>query len=227
MDRLERIDSPQDALRVAMAGAQGSIWTTLPGIIQSFNKLAMTVTVQPAIQMQLTDAKTNKVSWMSLPLLVDVPLMLASSGGMSVTMPVALGDECLVSFAARCIDSWWKAGGVQHQHEFRMHDLSDGFAFIGPRSQPRVLASYSDTTMQIRSDDGSVVIDINPTTHGISISAPGNLSITAPTTTINGNLAVIGNTTHTGQISANGKRIDDSHKHSGVQSGASQTGVPV
>lgn len=43
--------------------------------------------------------------------------------------------------------------------------------------------------------------------------------------TINGDVAVNGNTTFTGTVTANGKSIDESHKHTDVQSGSSDTGT--
>lgn len=42
--------------------------------------------------------------------------------------------------------------------------------------------------------------------------------------TINGNLAVNGDTTFTGTVTANDKSIDETHKHTDVQSGSSDTG---
>jgi hypothetical protein len=46
--------------------------------------------------------------------------------------------------------------------EFRMHDLSDGFAFVGPRSTPRVLSGVSTTATQLRSDDGATMVEVSP-----------------------------------------------------------------
>lgn len=50
--------------------------------------------------------------------------------------------------------------------------------------------------------------------------------IDATTTTVNSDLNVNGNTTFTGEVSANGKRIDDTHTHSGVEPGGGSTGTP-
>jgi len=49
MDRIERIEHPQESLMIALEGMQTNLWTTLPGIIQTFDPLTMTVTVQPSI----------------------------------------------------------------------------------------------------------------------------------------------------------------------------------
>lgn len=53
----------------------------------------------------------------------------------------------------------------------------------------------------------------------VEIEAP-EVRIIAPTVTIEGD------TTFTGTVTANGKRIDDTHTHSGVQTGPGNTGTP-
>ena len=59
---------------------------------------------------------------------------------------------------------------------------------------------------------------------GIEITAPLGYTITG-NGTLNGDLAVNGGTTFTGSVSANGKVIDETHKHTDVQSGSSDTGA--
>jgi hypothetical protein len=78
-----------------------------------------------------------------------------------MTFPVKDGDEGLVVFASRCIDKWWRDGGVQEQTEYRMHDLSDGFAIPGFRSQKRTLDNVSTTAVQLRSDDGKKYVELD------------------------------------------------------------------
>ena len=98
----------------------------------------------------------------ALPLLLDCPIMFQGGGGFIGTFPIGVGDEALVVFASRCIDSWWQSGGIQTQAELRMHDLSDGFAFIGPKSQPNVISGgFSTTSAQIRSTDGQTFFDLS------------------------------------------------------------------
>src|SRR5260363_269205 len=50
MDLRERFEDAQEALRAAIHGALINVWTALPGIVQSFDAHALTVTVRPAIQ---------------------------------------------------------------------------------------------------------------------------------------------------------------------------------
>lgn len=155
MDKNERIDSLFVAIKEAIAGAQPSMWTALPGIVQSYNAAAGTCEVQPAIQAQVTD-KNGKKTWTNLPLLVDVPVQFIGGGDFVFTMPVKKGDEGLIIFSCRCIDSWWQQGGVQKQAEMRMHDLSDGFLIAGFRSQARKLSNVNEDFPELRNLTGTL-----------------------------------------------------------------------
>lgn len=176
-------------LVAAQRSAQSKLWTSLPGIIQSFDDVAMTCVVQPAIQAFVTTDDGAQVLT-TLPLLLDCPVQFPAGGGCTLTFPVAAGDECLVVFSSRCIDSWWQSGGIQAQAELRMHDLSDGFALLGFRSQPRVIGGISLQAAQLRSDDGAAVVEVNPTTHAINITTSSVVNLTAPVI----NLAAAGQT---------------------------------
>lgn len=177
MLRQERLDSPHDMLLQAFEGLQSGLWTAMPGVIQAFDPVAMTCTVQPSLMVKVQKQDYSE-EWVNLPLLIHVPVVFPSAGACSITFPVKSGDEVLVVFASRCIDAWWQSGGVNNQQvEFRMHDLSDGFAIPGPRSQPRVIGSVSTSELQIRSDDGQAVIAINPTSHDIRINTTSKVTV--------------------------------------------------
>jgi hypothetical protein len=184
----ERSADSEEALRAALDGHQAGVWTALPAIIQSFDAARLTCTAQPAVK-ALVRAKDGSTSWVTLPLLVDVPVCFPRGGGCTLTFPIAAGDEALIVFSSRCIDSWWQSGGVQVQAELRMHDLSDGFAIPGPFSQATKISGFSSTTTQLRSNDGSTYIELNPSTQAVKVVAPGGFEVDAPTITLNGQLA--------------------------------------
>lgn len=163
-----------------MRGERAGLWTALPGIIQSFDADKMTVVVQPALK-GVVAKKDGTAEAVNLPLLPDVPVVFPSGGGCTLTFPIAEGDECLVVFSSRCIDGWWQSGGIQLPMEPRMHDLSDGFAILGPKSQPRKIANLSSNTVQLRSDDGEAFIQINPTTHKVDVVTSGQATVHAET----------------------------------------------
>lgn len=188
---------------------------SLPGIVQSFDPATCTCTVQAAIAGQGVDEKGQSQS-APLPLLIDVPVIFPRGGGCTITFPVKAGDECLVVFSDRCIDFWWQNGGVQEPVDPRQHDLSDAFAFVGPQSQAQKISGISTTSVQVRTDDGSSFIEL---------MQGGNVNITTPLLTVNGNVQVNGSVTSTGDQVAKGIS-QTGHVHSGVQSGSSQTGGP-
>jgi len=223
---------------VALDGLRSGLWTSMPGIIQSFNAGAITATVQLAIK-GIVHAPDGSAQFVNLPLLVDVPVHFPRGGGCTLTFPVTKGDECLVVFAARCIDGWWQSGGVQAPIDPRIHDLSDGFAFVGFFSQATKISGISTSTAQLRSNDGSTYVEVDPAGKIVNCVAPGGMKLTTPTLTVTGAIAVQnvggapmacainGNTQFTGQVSANGHRIDETHRHSGVTTGSGNTGTPL
>ena len=108
-----------------------------------------------------------------------MPVYFPSGGNCTLTFPVKPGDECLVVFASRCIDAWWQSGGVQDQAEMRMHDLSDGFVFVGC-ARSRVLPSVNTGATELRSDDGSTFLRLDPASQKVKIVAPGGFEVVAP-----------------------------------------------
>ena len=224
MDRRERISNPEEEFRMAFDGGQSRMWTALPGIIESFDHVAMTCAIKPAISLQMRDGAGN-VHPVELPTLLDCPVFFPSGGGCTLTFPIAPGDECLVVFASRCIDGWWQQGGIQAQTRLRMHNLSDGFCLPGVRSQPRRLSGVSTTAVQLRSDDGLAHIELAPATHAVNISTPGSITAAAPTITLTGAVTVNGTITSSGDITAGGVSLMH-HTHSGVTPGGSNTGGP-
>jgi hypothetical protein len=171
----ERLDTPEEESRASAFNNAAQLRVAIPGIVESFDPDAQTASIQPAvtenIQTGEDDAKPTK-----LPLLTDVPVCFPRAGGYSITLPIAKGDECLIMFADMCIDGWWQSGGVQDQMETRRHDLSDAFAVVGVTSQPRKLDSYSTDKLQIRTDDQSVIVEIDKGASAVNVSAAEKLT---------------------------------------------------
>lgn len=238
MDPRERANDFEEGLRAALDGRQVGIWTALPGIIESFDADAMTAKVQPAIQGRQS-TPDGASSFVNMPLLLDCPVVFPSGGGVILTFPVKQGDECLVVFSSRCIDAWWEQGGVQPPMEARMHDLSDGFVLVGPRSQPQKIAGLSTSNAQLRSDGGETFIELDPEGQAVQVTAPGGFTVNADAgatinanTIINGTLHVTGTITTDSDVQAAGDVVADTvslieHVHSGVMIGGAESGPPV
>lgn len=245
MDNRRRVSDPEETLRIAMDGLRSGLWTSMPGIIDSFDPSTLTATVQLAIKGVVTGID-GKAQFVNMPLLVDVPVHFPRGGNCTLTFPVAAGDECLVVFAARCIDSWWQSGGVQVPFEPRVHDLSDGFAFVGFFSQATKISGVSTGSVQLRSNDGATSIDLNPTTQKVTITAPGGFDVIAPLSTFSAEVTIQGLLTwvggmvgsigsgiaatitgainFVGTLTSNGHDISSTHRH--TNSGGSGLGGP-
>ncbi len=213
---------------MAIEGALSQLWTAMPATITAFDAAAQTVSCQPAIKGAQT-AKDGAVSSISMPLLVDVPVVWPRAGGYAVTFPVAAGDECLVVFASRCIDGWWQSGGEQEPAESRMHDLSDGFAILAPTSQANKLEDVQTDGAEFRNESR---------TQFIKLADDGKIYMTASEFVMVGNVVHTGNTTQTGNqttsgtvtgttdVVGGGKSLK-THIHPGGTIGVGNTGQPV
>ncbi len=186
-----------------------SLWTAIPGIVESVDYQEQTVTVQPTIREKVN--LEGEYQWVELPKLIHVPFFIYSGGGYTITMPIKPGDECLVVFADMCIDAWWQSGGIQNQIDRRRHDLSDGFAICGFKSQPNTVPGYSGSSVQIKSG-GHTIFDI--TASKVTINAD---------VTINGSQTVSNNHKVGGTLTAGGVNMNR-HTHPGDSGGS--TGGP-
>lgn len=237
MKLTERYRDGEQAVREALDGRQASIWTALPGHVLSFNPGAVTVTVQPGIKGRLT-APDGSSQFVDLPVLVDVPVCFPRGGGYTLTFPIRPGDECLVVFASRGIDAWWQSGGSQQPWGRRQHDLSDGFAIIGPMSQAAKIGGISTNTTQLRSDDANLFVELDSGGGMINVKAPNGIRLDTPVVTITGVIQVENehgageSGTFVGTIRATEDVISATvsgrhHVHSGVESGPDTTDQPV
>lgn len=60
------------------------------------------------------------------------------------TFPLKQGDECILLFSDREIESWFINGDVNPEGHTRMHDLTDAVAIVGIRSLPKMINILAD-----------------------------------------------------------------------------------
>lgn len=202
MDLRERgFENLEEIIRAAVEARQAEMWTALPGVVEEVDFQKQTMKVRPAIKsvQRKSDGSTENVE---LPMLQDVPIMFPSGGGMTMTFPIKKGDGVLVHFSSRPIDTHMQSDGVQNQIDARMHSLSDGFAMVGYRPEPRKLKNVPSDATQVRVDkadgtalhtmtlhkdngittsvdEGKHVVNIHPTT-GIKHTSTVAVDIKAP-----------------------------------------------
>jgi hypothetical protein len=216
LDDRERLDNQPEAIRALVEQHASGMWTAIPATVTKFDAEAGTVAVQPVVKQTVTqqDGTTKDVDMPPLP---AVPVLWPGGGGMSLTFPIAEGDEVLVVFASRSLDAWLQSGGIQKPMHARKHNLSDGIAIPCLRNTTRKIAA-STSFLALRSDDDSTHITIDPGGH-VTIVAPGGVAITGDVT-IQGKLDV------TGDVHGQGKSLHD-HTHTRVTSGSDTSGPPA
>ena len=113
------------------------IFVKIPGEIFSYNATKRTATIQPSPL--IPDPSGILVP---MPLLQNVPVYTMQGGGIHVSFPIEIGDECSVFFADRDVSNWKACGGQQRPAHSRRHSLADGFALVGPNSQANPLITF-------------------------------------------------------------------------------------
>ena len=200
----ERIGELSEVIRKSSDKLKFDLRVCCPGIIKSFDPEKLTCTVQLAIRERLNFS--GNLEWVDVPILPDVPVVITGTADYFVTFPIVEGTECIVVFADNCIDAWWQNGGVQNQVEKRRHDLSDGFAIIGPRCQQNLISNYNMSGVEVRDKSGSTKITLAGS--DIHIQTTGSTYIGAGDVVIN-------------------SRVFMDHQHSGVTPGGGNTGGVV
>lgn len=109
----------------------------LPAIVQNYDPEKRIVDVQPTIRERYV-GENGAIQYVAYPLLINVPVVFPSAGDYIISLPISKGDECLVIFSDLAIDNWWLYGNVQNPVEQRRHDLSDGMAIFGIKSQAKL-----------------------------------------------------------------------------------------
>ena len=61
-----------------------------------------------------------------------------------MNQPPKVGDECILLFNDREMESWWINGSANQRAYNRMHDLTDCIAICGLRSQPKLVNIFTN-----------------------------------------------------------------------------------
>lgn len=180
----------EDLLRVSIETALRHTWTAMPGIVEVFDPVSQSAKVNVSIQ-QGYYTEDNEIKYRKHPILINVPVHFLGGAGLCVTHNLAPGDSGIVIFSARCIDSWYRQGGIQIPENSRKHSFSDGMFIPGLRALPDKIESFQTSGIEMRNEDRSVFISVSDS----GITLKGNVDI------------------QDGYLKHNDKNVGDSHKH--------------
>ena len=174
MDRRERYPSIYSWIQAQIDASLNQTFVSMPGIVQSFDATDCTAAVQIAILYQNRDKNNNWQNITPSPVIPKAIVQFPGNKNFIYTFPLAAGDEGLLVFADRCVDSWWQSGGVQPQLDIRQHDLTDAIFIPGIKSKGNVPANINATSAELRTFSGNTKITFDDT-NGIVMT--GNVKI--------------------------------------------------
>jgi len=199
------------------------VHTALPARVLSFDAATQTASVQTGIKRLFIDnaGENETIRPENLPVINNVPVIFPKGGGYSLTFPVAAGDECLLIFVERGLDTWHDTGKDSAPLGRRMHDLTDAVCYVGLSSMPAKIPVYSDSAVRLQSDDGNSHVEIEGSE--ITVTAT-SVKIDADDSTITGALRVDGGITTGGDVVSDLGISLNTHIHA---HGLPNTSVPL
>lgn len=105
-----------------------------------------------------------------------------------ITFPINVGDDCILLFSDREIESWFINGDAQPVNYTRMHDLTDAFAIFGIRSLPKMIEMAQDCLNLMYKGNSIQIKENGLVTGGVQCIADSSHTVTNGTviTTKNG-----------------------------------------
>lgn len=129
------------------------------GIIQSFNAEDLTA------QVLITNKRTLGINQNGTQATRDYAVITAKICYCCpyITYPIEPGEECILLFNDRELESWFITGEVQPEAYQRMHDLTDCIAIVGLRSLAKMITILANTMHLFYGNNSIKLSDTNGT----------------------------------------------------------------
>lgn len=154
---------------------QDRMFTALPGVVEKFDPVKMTVDVRLAVKLPSTDVDGSLLA-QEAPVLPNVPLCFPRANGYILCFPVTSGDGVLVVFSMVDAAGWEDTGnaGAEPLNGIR-HGLSSGVAIPGwfPFTDPLnpTQSSMRQAGMVLGQDGTDLQIQIDSSFISLGVSA--------------------------------------------------------
>lgn len=191
------------------------------GTIQSFDKGTQLANIKISMKQVVSVAEDGTETYQDYPLLMECPVIVLFGGVDVLTLPVEVGDNCLVFFNDREIDNWLNNGDGTYPVTARLHDISDAFAIVGIRPLTNSITNYLANGIRLSHGIGNSQIDLTDDLiesiaelflHNGNMQVTGDVLIEGDTE-INGdervdqNVSIGGNLTIEGETYGNGGEL--------------------
>ena len=127
----------------------------LPGRIEEYSHDNAKANVKPLIK----DVRLNG-EVITLPVIVNVPVVFPKTKRGGITFPLERGDGVMIIFSDRSLDEWLSRGDDAPYTDSRQHNISDAIAVPGLYSfVDNINAGVDSDSTQLSSDEGKVAIN--------------------------------------------------------------------
>lgn len=181
----------------------------LPAKVIAYDRVKNRATVQPLI-MLLTTSHTT----VPRASLASVPVYQIGGGGFLLNFNLKPGDLGWIKANDRDISLFLQSHAASAPNTIRKHSFSDA-VFYPDVMKGYTIAGEDAENAVLQNLDGSVKLSLAATKLTLKV---GGVSLEVSSSGV----AITG-----GTVTHNGKNIGDTHAHSGVTAGPSNTGVPV
>lgn len=143
------------------------------GIIQSFNAENLTV------QVQIAGKRTIGLNPDGTQRVRDYATIYAKVCYCNpfITHEITPGEECILLFSDREIESWYINGDNNPEAYTRMHDLTDAIAIVGIRSLPKMIEIIRDCLNLFYGESNLKIDGSSITLNAENININGTLTI--------------------------------------------------
>ena len=157
MIEAQLFEALQSAIEAVTGRVVAYIHTQLPGIVQSFSEGR--IEAVPAVS--VTGDNGEEIT---LPVIVDIPVIYPRTSKFSLTFPLEKGDGVLLIFCEYSTDGYNETGKKSLQSDPRQHSLTDAVALAGyfgggkgqnPGSWDKTEIVFGKSKI-ILSDDGTI-----------------------------------------------------------------------
>lgn len=184
----------------------------LPARVIAYDRVTNRAQVQPLIVM--VNTLNQQIPRAQI---ASIPVLQIGGGGFVISLPIKTGDLGWIKASDRDITFFLKNYAQAAPNTQRRHKFSDAVFIPDSFMKDVVINAEDDDNLVIQSLDGSVRIALWD--NKVKITAP-EILLDTPTVNCTGDVIAAGD------VVANGISLHD-HVHGGVQSGGSNTGVPI
>lgn len=209
-----------DAFKFILNQFKKSLYSIIPGVIESYNQSTKRCRVRPAINIKKTDGTVEPMQ-----AIINVPVVWNSGGGFTILSPLPAGDPVLILFSQRGITKFKETFAQEDPGKgvFAKEDAivipSFGGLSVNPASSEGICMQAEDGNNFIFVEDGDIEItatskitanapeiianadtieanandSITANATDIIANASATVTITSPLITLDGNVTLTGN----------------------------------